>query len=121
MKLLARFIAAFDTEREDCAGTFWRIFLGDGMIRAVWQRGVFHPFDLRMALQVLSDGKGVLQVPVHAHAECLDSLQEEKRVEGADARPYDRAALRHARFDDEANGAERVPKLHAVISAAQAR
>src|SRR5438270_6379115 len=51
---------------------------------------------------------------VYTHAQSLDSLQEQEGVEWTDARS-DVSQTFDARFDDEADVTEGVPKLHAVI------
>src|ERR1700685_1043499 len=60
--------------------------------------------------------KSIFKMLLHAHAKSFDALQEEERIKGADARA-DVAQSFHARFDDEADVAESLPEVHAVVGA----
>ena len=51
-----------------------------------------------MLFQVLGDGLRIREVPVHAHAQRLDALNEQERVERADARPDIAQPLNAARM-----------------------
>ena len=55
-------------------------------------------------------------MPVHAHAQRLDALEEQERVERAQARA-EVAQPFHAAADDVGDGAEDFAEVHAVIGA----
>ena len=113
-KLLARFVAALDAEREDRSGALRHVFLRQVVIRAGRQRRILHPCDRLVSLEEFRRCHRVLDMTFHTHAERLNSLEEQKRVERAHAGAEIAQAL-HTRTDDERDGAKRLPKVHAMV------
>ena len=108
-------VTALDAEREHRARTLGRVFLRRRVILAGRQRRVVDPGDQFMFFQMASHGEAVRQMHVHAHCQRLDALQEEKRIEGADARAEIAQAF-HARANNERDGAEHFVEVHSMIS-----
>src|SRR5688572_32963064 len=67
-----------------------------------------------MCLEELSDGERVGHVPVHAHAERLDPLYKQERIERADTWSKIAQAF-HTRANNERDVLEHIPEHHAVI------
>src|SRR5687767_5154092 len=113
-KLLTRIIAALDTERKNRASTLRNVFLRQREVRARWQRWILHPQNARMCLEELSDRERVGNVPVHAHAECLDPLYKQEGIERADTWSKIAQAF-HPRANNERDVLEHIPEHHTVI------
>src|SRR5271169_6479515 len=74
------FVAALDAESEDRAGTFWQVFAGEVVKRALLQPSVGNPIDARMIDDDLGDPEGIPDLAVHAQMQGLDAGQRQKRV-----------------------------------------
>src|SRR3954453_19541265 len=87
-EFLAPLKPAFNSEREYGASPFRRVFLSHLKIRARGQGSVLHPRHCRVLLQKLGHSQGICQMAIHAQAERFHALQEQERVERADAWPH---------------------------------
>ena len=56
---------ALDPEREDRAGAFRQVFLGQFIVRARWQAGEGDPGDLGMTIEEFSHGQGIGAMAFH--------------------------------------------------------
>ena len=63
--------AALDAESHNAAGAFGQVFLRSGVVGAVLQAGVSHPFDLGVRAEELCHFLSVGDVAVHTQAECF--------------------------------------------------
>ena len=84
------------------------------MIGVVREPRVAHPAHPRVVLQVARHRERVLAVPVHAHRQRLDPLQDEEGVEGRDRRAHV-PQRHHPRAADEGRGPEGLRVDHAVV------
>src|SRR5579884_827689 len=69
----------------DCqqrAAPISQILLRHWIERAIWKSGIIDPFDCAMCAQELSHSARVLYVALHSERQCLDTLQEQKTIEG---------------------------------------
>ena len=119
-QLAPRCRAALDAERQDRPLPLRQILLRDVVVGARFQSRVLHPRDRRLPSQPLGHRHGVAAVRLHAEFERLDSLNEEERVERADA-GSEIAQTLHARLNDVGQRPEHLGELHAVISRARLR
>ena len=77
--------AALDVEGEDGSAAVGEVLLIQGVVGVVRQAGVVDLLHLGVMGQVLHDLLGVLDVAVQAQGERLGALQQQERVERADA------------------------------------
>src|SRR6516164_620402 len=59
------FVAAFDAESKDRTGTFWQVFSGELVERALLQPGIGDPGDARVVGKELGDTEGILDMAIH--------------------------------------------------------
>lgn len=78
-------LAALDVEGEDGCTAIGEVLLVQGVVGVVRQAGVVDLLHLGVMGQVLHDLLGVLDVAVQAQGERLGALQQQERVERADA------------------------------------
>src|SRR5690349_5567781 len=107
--------AALDAECEERSRALRQVLLCERVIAALGQAGVVHPRDLRMVAQEFSHPHRVGDMPIHAHRQRLQPLQQQPRVERRDRRAEDAQHL-HARLHGEAEVAEGLVELHAVVA-----
>ena len=80
-------------------------FCAELVIRARFQPRIFHPRHGRILRQPFRHGQRVAAVLLHAELQRLDALNEQERIERADAGPEIAQAL-HAHLDDVRQVAE---------------
>ena len=106
-------IAAADVEGDHSAKAGHLAFR-DVMSGVILKSRIVNFLHRASASEIFRDGHGVRYVPVHAHPQRLDALQEQKRIEGAEARS-DIAQALDARSNDERDGSEHFAEVHAVV------
>ena len=84
-KLAAGIVTALDAKAEHGAGALGQVLLGQCVIGTGLEARVLHPFDEAVPFEEFGDGLCVGHVAIHARAESFDALNEEERVEGAEA------------------------------------
>ena len=77
-------LASLHLEGEDRSAALRIVFLVEGMVGMVGQRGMVDPLHLGMVSQKLDHAQGVAHVALHAQRERLESLQQDPGVEGRD-------------------------------------
>lgn len=97
---LAGLDATRDLEGEHRPGALRGVLAGLLVGLVLGQRRPDHALDLVLALEVLGDPVGVLEVAVKTQAERLDALRDQERVERRDGRAEVAQQL-HARLEDE--------------------
>src|SRR5512145_281228 len=75
-------VPALDAETENRSLSLRQILLGAQVVGMALQTGVQHPAHRRVRLEVPGNRQRVLAVTRHAQVQRLDTLQEQKRVEG---------------------------------------
>ena len=113
---LSRVASAPDAEGQYRARALRQVLSGQRVVRARFQAGIVHPAHQRMGFEESGDPERVLAVPVHAHVQRLESLQEQERVERAERRSEGAKRLA-ARAHGEPEIAERLVEAHAVVPA----
>src|ERR1700687_4352905 len=68
---------------DDAAVTAVPLLLRKCMLRMARKAGVIHPFDLRMAREVLRNSECTRAVTLHPQGQGLDAAQRQKGIEGA--------------------------------------
>src|SRR4051812_17876872 len=85
-QLRAGVAPSLDAEGDDGALAIGKVLVGELLIRAAGEAGVFHPGDGGVFLEPLGDRERVAAVLLHAELQRFDALDEKEGVEGADAR-----------------------------------
>ena len=99
--------SALDAEGEDRAAAIRQVLDLAGVPRARLEAGIAHPLDLVAGLAATLRRPGRCDVALHAHAQGLETLQEEERVQGGDG-GADVAQVLEASFQDVLGRAERL-------------
>src|SRR5690606_35153935 len=85
-ELRAGLATSDDLEGEDGTGSLGCVLVRERLRRAVLERGPLDGLDLRVTVEEVGDPPGVLEVPLDAQAERLETLREEEGVERGDGR-----------------------------------
>src|SRR5690554_3071370 len=77
----AGFTTAFDAETQNAGSLAATDFVAGGLVRAVGQSCIVHPFNGRVILQELRNFFGVFAVTFHAQCQSFQTLHNQERVE----------------------------------------
>ena len=113
---LARVASSADAEGEDRACALRQVFLRQSVVGAGFQARIAHPAHQGMGFEEAGGAERVRAVPVHAHVQGLQPLQEEEGIERA-RRGAEGAQRLAARAHRESEVAEGLVEAYPVVSA----